>query len=381
MRTLGGVKRGSRGSGLVHDTNQQAANAAFLRCEKNFQKFMPINKNAFARYGWIDECLLRRKRPWPIEALMEFISEKMADFGVGREGGISKRQVQEDIKQMRPGGMTGYEAPIEYDRDSKGYFYSDPTYSIRNSPLVSNDAPVLRQALAMLQQFQGLGLGDELGDIVKRVEEHLQARPDVQTSRQLVWFEQVPDYAGAHLLGPLYQAIRERQMLALRYRPFDAPEAYEIHVQPYLLKQYNHRWFLIGTGTGRAGVSNFALDRIEGLEPVTNATYVPPPADIEARFADVVGVSVPSEGSVVERVLLRFRAGRGRYVRTKPLHPSQRLEVENAEFIEVSLKVIPTQELETLLLGFGEDLEVLAPSSLRARISERLQAANGKYQQ
>ena len=351
----------------------------FCVVKKIFKKSMPINKNAVARYGWIDDCLLRRRRPWPIEALMEFISEKMADFGVGREQGISKRQVQEDIKHMRPGGMTGYDAPIEYDREAKGYFYSDLNYSIRNGPLVSDDAPVLRQALAMLQQFQGLGLSEEFGDIVQRVEEHLQARPEVQPSRQLIWFEQVPDYAGAHLLGPLYQAIRARQVLALRYRPFDAPEAYEIFVQPYLLKQYNHRWFLIGVGTGRAGLSNFALDRIEGWEPALNTAFLPPPADIEARFADVVGVSVPANGSVAEKVLLRFRAGRGRYVRTKPLHPSQRLEAENTETMDISLMVIPTLELETLLLSFGEDVEVLAPLSLRARIFERLQNATGHY--
>lgn len=312
---------------------------------------------------------------------MEFISEKMADFGVGREDGISKRQVQEDIKQMRPGGMTGYEAPIEYDREAKGYFYSDPTYSIRNSPLVSDDAPVLRQALAMLQQFQGLGLSEELGGIVKRVEEHLQARPEPESSRQLIWFEQVPDYAGAHFLGPLYQAIRARQVLAISYRPFEAPKAYETFVHPYLLKQYNHRWFLIGQGSGRAGLSNFALDRIEALVPVPSIPYLPPPADIELRFADVVGVSVPANSSVVEQVLLRFRAGRGQYVRTKPLHPSQRLEAENTETIEVSLRVVPTQELETLLLSFGDDIEVLGPLSLRTRLSERLQSAIRQYKE
>ncbi|SNC77621.1 Predicted DNA-binding transcriptional regulator YafY, contains an HTH and WYL domains [Hymenobacter gelipurpurascens] len=340
---------------------------------------MPVNKNAFARYGWIDDCLLRRQRPWPIEALMEFISERMADFGVGRENGISKRQVQEDIKQMRPGGMTGYEAPIEYDREAKGYYYSDPTYSIRNSPLVSDDAPVLRQALAMLQQFRGLGLSEELGDIVKRVEEHLQARPEVEPLRQLIWFEQVPDYAGAQFLGPLYQAVRARQVLSIRYRPFDAPEAYETFVHPYLLKQYNHRWFLIGQGSVRPGLSNFALDRIEALAPAPKVPYVQPPADIELRFADIVGVSVPANGSVMEQIVLRFRAGRGQYVRTKPLHPSQRLEAETTKTIEISLRVVPTQELETLLLSFGDDIEVLAPVSLRTRLFERLHSAIGQY--
>ena len=340
---------------------------------------MPVNKNALARYGWIDECLLRRQRPWSIEDLMEFISEKMADFGVGRAGGISKRQVQEDIKQMRPGGMTGYEAPIEFDREHRGYYYADPAYSIRNGPLVSDDAPVLRQALTMLQQFQGLGLGEELARLVQRVEEHLQARPEAAPARQLIWFEQVPDYAGARFLGPLYQAIRARQVLALRYRPFAAPEAFETLVQPYLLKQFNHRWFLVGQGSGREGLSNFALDRIEGFARAINEPYLPPPADIERRFAHVVGVSVPAEGSVPEQVLLRFRAGRGQYVLTKPLHPSQHLVAETADAVEVSLRVVPTQELETLLLSFGDDVEVAAPASLRARISERLRAAAALY--
>ena len=334
---------------------------------------MPIVKNPGVRLRLIDECLQRRHKYWPAELLFKVVGEKFLQE-TGRT--FSKSQFNLDIRALK----TDYQAPLVNDKE-RGYHYTEPSFSIVKSPLVSEDAAVLRQALATLRQFQGLGLSDELGDVVQRVEAHLQAQPDDDVAGQpVIWFEQVPDYAGTPFLGPLYQAIRARQVLRLRYRPFDAAEAYEIVVQPYLLKQYNHRWFLIGVGTGRAGLSNFALDRIEGLEPAPDAVYYPPPAAIEARFADVVGVSVPADGSVAERVSLRFRAGRGRYVLTKPLHPSQRLEAENVEVIEVSLWVIPTQELETLLLSFGEDLEVLAPLELRTRISERLQAATGQYQ-
>ena len=236
-----------------------------------------------------------------------------------------------------------------------------------------------RENLATLRQFQGLGLSDELGDVVQRVEAHLQAQPDDDVAGQpVIWFEQVPDYAGMPFLGPLYQAIRARQVLRLRYRPFDAAEAYEIVVQPYLLKQYNHRWFLVGQGTGRPGISNYALDRIEGVVADETIPYQPPQADLVARFADVVGVSVPVAGAV-ETVRLRFRAGRGQYVLTKPLHPSQLTEMEMIDAVEISLQLVLNQELETLILGFGDDVEVMLPAELRGRIASRLRAATENY--
>ncbi|MFD2717460.1 helix-turn-helix transcriptional regulator [Hymenobacter monticola] len=293
---------------------------------------------------------------------------------------LSPRQFSQDLADMREGGSTGYNAPIAHTRD-RGYHYTDDNFRLHNSPLETGDAAVLRQALAALRQFQGLGLSDELGDVVQRVEAHLQAQPaDDAAGQSVIWFEQVPDYAGTPFLGPLYQAIRARQVLLLRYRAFGAAEAWEETVQPYLLKQYNHRWFLVGQGSGRSGISNYALDRIEGVAADETISYQPPRADLAARFADVVGVSVP-EGGVLETVRLRFRAGRGQYVLTKPLHPSQQTDTITGDVVEISLQLVLNPELQTLLLSFGDDIEVLAPLSLRTRISERLKAATGLYRQ
>ncbi|GAB3636117.1 hypothetical protein GCM10027422_17070 [Hymenobacter arcticus] len=144
------------------------------------------------------------------------------------------------------------------------------------------------------------------------------------------------------------------------------------------MKQFNHRCLLIGEGTGRPGLSNYALDRIESLA-ASSEPYLPPPASLASRFADVVGVSVPAESSVPELVQLQFRAGRGQYVRTKPLHPSQQVLAETADILTITLRVVPTPELETLLLSFGDDVEVLAPASLRERIGTRLRAAAAHY--
>ena len=189
----------------------------------------------------------------------------------------------------------------------------------------------------------------------------------------------MPDYAGARWLGPLYRAVRAGQGVRLRYRAFGVAQGWDETVEPYLLKQYNHRWFLVGTGSGRPGISHYALDRIEDAAADATLPYGPAPADLAAWFADVVGASVPAGAGPPERVLLRFGAGRGPYVLTKPLHPSQAVERDTAEFLEISLRVVPNQELETVLLGFGEDVEVVEPPALRARVAARLRAAAGRY--
>lgn len=332
---------------------------------------MPVVKTPTLRLRLIDACLQRRQVCWTPALLLKTVAD---DFFQATGRTFGKSQFNLDLKAMRE----EYNAPLAYGRD-QGYYYDEPGFSLFNSPLVSDDAAVLRQVLGLLQQFEGLGLGDELHELARRVEGHLQARADAEPARQLIWFEQVPDYVGTRWLRPLYRAIRGRQVLALRYRPFGAAEAWAATVQPYLLKQYNHRWFLIGQGTGRPGLSTYALDRIESVQPDAKQPHLPLPANIAARFADVIGAAAPAEGTATELVQLRFRAGRGQYVRTKPLHPSQQVLADTAEALEVSLRVVPTLELETLLLSFGEDVEVLAPAGLRERLGKRLRVAAAQY--
>lgn len=336
---------------------------------------MPVTKNASLRYRLIDECLQRRQVVWTPARLLDTVADKFFQ-NTGQK--LSKRQFNQDLADLKEGGSSGYQAPLAYTRD-QGYHYTEPGFSIHNSPLLSDDAAVLRQALAALQQFQGLGLSEELDAVVQRVEAHLQAQAGAADEPPVIWFEQVPDYAGTPFLAPLYRAIRARQVLRLHYQPFGVAEALVETVQPQLLKEYNRRWFLLATSAARPGlVSQFALDRVVAAEPLPGAAYEPAAWEPAAYFADVVGVSVPA-GVAVAEVRLLFRQGRGNYVRTKPLHPSQQVQRSSADELEITLRLRPNPELETLVLGFGEAVEVLAPAALRARVAARLRAAAGQY--
>ena len=329
---------------------------------------MPVNQNALLRYRILNDCFRRRNRRWYLEGLCQEVARRLVDH-TGKNT-ISERTINGDIAAMRPGGKTDYNAPIICNRsEGKGfYYYSDPEYSIDNSPLTSEDADVVRQVLDVLAPFRGLPILADLEDVAHRLETRTGAAPTANQA-PLLHFDTVPDYAGARWLGPLYEALRAREVVRFSYQPF-GKEAQTPVVHPYLLKQYNHRWFLLGQCAEQQKLQTYALDRIQGerIERLPNAEFWPNTLlDPVTYFNAVIGASVP-EGEPQD-VRLRFSPTRAPYVLTKPLHSSQTEGATTPAGSEITLRVVLNRELESLLLSFGADVDVLAPPVLRERLS------------
>jgi predicted DNA-binding transcriptional regulator YafY len=151
-----------------------------------------------------------------------------------------------------------------------------------------------------------------------------------------------------------------------------------IVISPYFLKEYNNRWFLFGTEKGYKSISNLALDRIESVEYDGDEEYEETDIDFaNDYFEDVIGITIPKDPQVIE-VVLKFSDERFDYVESKPLHGSQKCDRENCI---VRIKVIHNRELESLILHYGSDVEVLQPESLRKAIKEKILRMNTFYNQ
>ena len=172
---------------------------------------------------------------------------------------------------------------------------------------------------------------------------------------------------GIEHLSPLFNAILNKIPLNVQYKTFEGKQ-YNWEIHPYHIKQYNNRWFLIGLNNDEyQNITNLALDRIVHFEqsatPFIENTII---EDFDDYFFDIVGVSFPPDGKV-EKVLLQFAPGRFPYIVSKPIHSSQKTISPNEGLI--SLDIIPNRELESIILSFGDDVEVLAPESLRRAIA------------
>ncbi len=326
---------------------------------------MPINRNALIRYTTIDKCLRNRYRKWTLEDLIDACSDALYEYE-GIDKGVSKRTIQMDIQMMRSEKL-GYNAPIIVE-DKKYYTYEDPEYSITQLPLSDQDLNKLNDAVEILKQFQGFSHFKEMTGLIQKLEnkihtEHTQARP-------IIHIERNDDLKGIEYLNDLYQTVLNKQVIQIEYQSFKAKKAGRIYFHPYLLKEFNNRWFLIGKKNKGEEIMNLALDRIQSFDVMQKIPFKDDPTfDPGTYYENVIGVTI--NAGLLPRIIKLFINNENKpYVITKPLHWSQRILEEKENGVIISIKVVPNFELERLILGFGPSMEVISPLSLRKKISK-----------
>ncbi len=335
---------------------------------------MAQNKNALIRYKTIDKCLQNKFRDWSLDDLIEACSDALYEYE-GRKINVSKRTIQLDIQLMRSDKL-GYNAPIEvYDR--KYYCYAEDGYSITNIPITENDMNVLSETVEMLKQFKDFSLFSELGGIIQRLEDKVHTEKTKKAS--IIHLEKNENLKGLEHLDVLYQAILKKLCLNITYQSFKAKKASKVVFHPLLLKEYNNRWFLLGKKNSSAKVMTLALDRIHKIDYNLEVPYIDEELDGDEYFNHTIGVTVLPE-KYLRNVVLRIDPSNTPYVLTKPFHQSQEvLEHEESGGVVIQLKVDHNFELERLILGFADSIEVLEPKQLRERVKKKLVRAGMIY--
>jgi len=335
---------------------------------------MALNKNALIRYKTIDKCLQNPYRKWTLDDLIDECSEALYEYE-NKEVNVSKRSIQLDIQMMRSDKL-GYNAPIVvYDR--KHYKYEDENYSITNIPLTEHDMSILSETVEMLKQFKDFSLFSELGGIIQKLEDKVYTEKTAQSS--IIHLDKNEKLKGLEHLDVLYQAILKKICLKIKYKSFKAREAAEIILHPYILKEFNNRWFLVGKKNREKQILTLALDRIEGIDFDLKTRYVQGKFNGDDYYKNTIGVTVLNDEQCKE-VVLKIDRSNAPYVITKPFHHSQEvLEKFPNGGIQIKIKVHLNFELERLILGFGNSIEVISPRVLRNKIKRKLKLAFGVY--
>ncbi|MBI1228365.1 MAG: WYL domain-containing protein [Bacteroidetes bacterium] len=334
---------------------------------------MPVNKLALIRYKAIDRCLQNHYRKWTLDDLVAAVSEAVYEFE-GIKSGVGKRTVQLDIQHMRSERF-GFNAPIVVV-ERKFYIYEDRNYSISNTPISEYDVSKLKEVVGLMRQLKGLGYFQDLSTMVARLEDKILKQGN--EGRSYIDLDKNEQLKGLEYIELIHAAILKKTVLLIEYQSFKAREAKEEHFHPHLLKQYNNRWFVLGSFKKSNTPILLALDRINSLREDTANAYRPASVDVFTYFDDVIGVSKTMKQRA-SNIVLRLRREQLPYLTTKPLHPSQTILKEEEGFVLINIKVIWNYELEREIIGMGELVEVLSPRRLREKIANRLGQALSVY--
>lgn len=325
---------------------------------------MANTKDSQIRQRVIDRCL-RSEKPYRLVEIMDECNEELQKRG--EQTVEAENTIRADIKNLEE--IYGAEIITRKEGRFNYWSYADKNFSIFNNPLKDDEIAKLKETIQMISRFSGRPDCHWIDDIATRLNSFADYEPD---QRKIVGYDDNPDYGGQKWFNPIFNAISSKHTLRIEYKDFN-DNAIKVVVYPYYLKQYNKRWFLFCTGEGHTNLSNYPLDRIKSIE-VTNIRYLDTDLDFDEYFYDVIGPTIPKH-SEIQTVKLWVSKRLLSYIKTKPLHGSQKINEETAEGAIVKIKVHVNEELKQLIMSYSDRVKVLEPNDLQEEIIARLQSA------
>ncbi len=324
---------------------------------------MPVVKNARLRHRIIEECLRNQYRTFPtIEELREVCEERL--YGTGNGGNISKSTIEKDMREMKE----EYDAPIAFNRAEKGYYYSDPDFSMDAIPFTADDAEALRFAAMTLNQYKHVSIFNQFQNAISKIFDRvtISEKMDDDAISQFVQFETMPEVPGSQWLNTFFAAIKNKTAVQITYNSFSSAQVKNYLIHPYLLKEYRNRWYVISYRDDTRRMATFELGRIQELSIQRETFERIANFNPEDFFKYAFGITV-LEGKP-EKVVLEFENKELRYILDAPLHPSQQLLKEGKETTQVQLEVYITTELVMNILSFGNKVKVIKPAILAEEV-------------
>lgn len=183
---------------------------------------------------------------------------------------------------------------------------------------------------------------------------------------------------GTENLYGLLHAIKNKLKIKFTYQKFWEDDATNRTTDPYALKEFRNRWYLLAKDNKDGNIKTFALDRITELE-ITNKTFtIPKEYNAEESFRYSFGIISP-DNQQPQDIVLSFENFQGKYIKSLPLHESQEVLVDNEDELQVKLKLFITHDFVMELLSYGPDMKVLKPKSLVNAIKSAYKNALGQY--
>jgi len=255
---------------------------------------------------------------------------------------ISKRTFQRDLRDIE----ALYSICIEYDFSGK-YYYIKKEFN-----------PEINDRLF------------EAYDVYNALKVNEQNKPYIYLDKRQA--------QGTEHLYSLLHAIKKRLQISFSYQKYYEEQPEQRTVNPLALKEFKHRWYLAARDKYDNNVKRYALDRISNLD--ISSVHFPEDTDfdMEKIHKHCFGVIYPGEVEP-QKIVLSFEPYQGKYIKSLPLHETQKILIDNNKELRISLNIYLTYDFKQEILSMGETVKVLEPKSFAAELKETYRAALKRY--
>ena len=292
----------------------------------------------FKRYLYVIDRL--RSRPCSFSALQDHVMSKLEQDDIDTTFEYAIRTFERDKKDI----TALFGIVIQYNR-------KDKTYAIDEEEI--EDQSVTRM-IDVFSIHHALQEGNKLSPSV-----FLEKRKSLGTE---------------HIYGIIH-AIQNLYLLQFTHQKHWEDFSTQREVKPIAIKESQHRWYLVALDKKNNVVKTFGLDRISNLK-ITDTKFKPVAYNVETEFQHAFGVETYE---AAKKVILEFSKQQGNYIKTFPLHKSQRIVKETEDAVSIEIFIHTTNDIKMELLKYGSDVKVLSPISLQNEIKNRISEMSKLY--
>ena len=190
-----------------------------------------------------------------------------------------------------------------------------------------------------------------------------------------IMLEDVP--SGRYYLEVITTAMREKRQISIDYEDFFGNTIQGLKINPYFIRLFKRRWYLLALVPHDKVIHRFGLDRIKSIEIQDVKFKYPKDFSPEVYYKDFYGVFHDAEPLTIQ---LKAYKEKPNYLRSLPLHTSQ-CEIEsNSNYTIFEYKIAPTYDLIQEILSHGNQLEIISPESFRKQIKSIIQEMHDFYE-
>lgn len=333
-------------------------------------KLMPRIKSSEQRLKIIDRLIAGPRIIENRDQLRELVNKEIYPDTIGKE------MLDKDLHELKELAQTE-DADIRWTR-THGYRYTVPGYRYFQKALTDQDKVLLVLAQNLFQTFRQTPLKEKFRELVEKLIGNDGSAKfwEANKGRKFIQPEWENESPGTRWLPDLIMAIHEKQQIQVNYA------GDKKNLSPYVLKQNKGLWYLVAYDHNKRGdeaVKIYSLNRIRQIVPGKMQYHMEPGFHPENYFKYSLGIWHRYEGDPVDVVLEFTHPRLVEHVAQNKIHPTQRVLKETSRALRIQITVYNSIELENLVLGYGEDVKVIAPQALRAKLADRVKLLGSHY--
>jgi predicted DNA-binding transcriptional regulator YafY len=186
--------------------------------------------------------------------------------------------------------------------------------------------------------------------------------------------EDVP--SGRYYLEIITTAMRDNRQLVIDYEDFFGNTIQGLKVNPYFIRLFKRRWYVMALVLPGKEIHRFGLDRIKHIGVLDSKFNYPKDFSPQDYYTDYYGVFHDEKPMTIR---LKAYREKPHYLRSLPLHHSQREIESNVDYTIFEYKIAPTYDFIQEILSHGNQLEVLSPDTFRQQIKAIIQEMHDFY--